>query len=136
MRKSARSVYLSARFRRREELNEYRQALEECGVEVTSRWLTETTPELTEGAWRELASKDREDIERAEVLVLFADAGKAGGGKHVEFGIALTLGKRMIVVGTAENLFQRLPEVDVVEAWNDALRLIAKAPSQFTRERT
>ena len=135
LKESARSVYLSARFHRREELNEYREALDECGVEVTSRWLTDTTPELTEGAWRELANKDREDIERAEVFVLFAEAGNAGGGgRHVEFGTALALRERLIVVGTAENLFQRLPEVEVVETWNDALRLIA-TPSKFARER-
>ena len=136
MKKSTRSVYLSARFHRRDELDEYREALEERGVEVTSRWLTDQPPELTERAWRELASKDRDDVERADVLVLFAEAGNAGGGgRHVEFGVALALRKRLIVVGAVENLFQRLSEVEVVETWNDALRLIERAPSQFARER-
>lgn len=129
------SVYFASRFARREELNGYREALAEVGVEVTSRWLTDPTPELTDEAWRELARKDREDITRADTLVLFAEPeGDGGGGRHVEFGIALSLGKRVIVVGQVENLFQRLPEVELVSTWKDVLKLIT-ASSHLAPER-
>lgn len=120
------SVYLSSRFERRAELNGYRSELEAANVAVTSRWLTDTTPELTDDAWLLLARKDVEDIRRAEGLVLFAEPGRAGaGGRHVEFGVALGLGKRLVVVGGFENLFHRLPQVDVVATWEDAFKAVA-----------
>lgn len=119
------SVYLSARFERRAELNGYRVDLEAAGVAVTSRWLTEPTPELTDEVWRNLATKDVEDIRRAEGLVLFTEPGTpGGGGRHVEFGVALGLQKRMIIVGEPENLFHRLEAVEVVPGWEGAFKLL------------
>jgi nucleoside 2-deoxyribosyltransferase len=130
------TVYLSARFSRREELNRYRERLAEAGIEVTSRWLTDPTPELTDEAWRTLAAKDRGDIRRADALVLFADSKRdSRGGRHVEFGMALALEKRLIVVGEIENLFQRLTEVEVVNSWEEAVALFTQAPEQVALER-
>lgn len=119
------SVYLSARFERRDELNGYRSELEAAGVEVTSRWLTDPTPELTDEAWRLLATKDVEDIHRASGLILFADGRPGGGGRHVEFGIALGLEKQMIVIGEPENLFHSLQAAQIVATWEDAFKAIA-----------
>ncbi|MCA1845765.1 MAG: hypothetical protein LC792_21740, partial [Actinobacteria bacterium] len=102
----------------------YCDELAAAGIVVTSRWLTDPTPELTDDAWRALAVKDLEDIQRAEALVLFAEHAPSGGGRHVEFGIALGLGKRLVVVGGIENLFQRLPRVDLAETWAEAFKLI------------
>lgn len=99
----AASVYLSARFARRDELYGYREQLASAGIEVTSRWVadpTDPTPGLTDEAWRVLAQKDVDDVHRADVLVFFAEDDRGGGGgRHVEFGIALGFGKRLIVVG-------------------------------------
>jgi nucleoside 2-deoxyribosyltransferase len=123
------SVYLSARFGRKLELQRYAEELTLLDIEVTSRWLTSPTPELTDDAWRGLAAVDKADIERADALVLFAEPNRdGGGGRHVEFGIALALGKQVIVVGAVENLFQRLPEITVVEDWPDARQLLASSP--------
>lgn len=120
------SVYLSAKFERRDELNGYRNELEAAGIEVTSRWLSDSTPELTDEAWRLLATKDVEDIGRASGLVLFSEAGHpGGGGRHVEFGVALGLQKRMVVVGQPENLFHSLDAVEIVATWEDAFKAIA-----------
>ena len=121
------SVYLSARFERRDELNGYRAELEAAGLEVTSRWLIDPTPELTDEAWRQLATKDVEDIQRAAGLVLFTEPGRSGGGggRHVEFGVALGLDKRVIVVGEPENLFHRLEAVEVVPTWEHAFKAVA-----------
>lgn len=119
------SVYLSAKFERRNELNEYRNELETAGVTVTSRWLADPTPELTDDAWRHLATKDVEDIRRASGLVLFSEAGRpGGGGRHVEFGVALGLEKRMMVVGEPENLFHSLDAIELVATWEEAFKAI------------
>ena len=118
------SVYLAARIRRRDELEDYRAQLEAAGIEVTSRWLTMPPPaEWTDEVWAHLAEIDRDDVLRADGLVLFAEPGEVdgGSGRHVEFGMALALGRPIIVVGRYENLFQRLPGVTVVPDWPSAL---------------
>jgi hypothetical protein len=99
---------------------------------VTSRWLSvaarDSHPVLTEDEWRELAVIDQEDVLAADTLVCFAETpGEGGnGGRHVELGMALALGKQVIVVGRREHIFHRLPEVTVVESWPEALRLLAQ----------
>ncbi len=121
-----RSVYLAARIRRRDELLAYAAELKAAGIEVTSSWLTMAVPDdWTSSVWAHLARLDREDVLRADALILFAEPELDGGsGRHVEFGMALALGKPTIVVGRVENLFQRLPEVCVVEDWPAALALL------------
>lgn len=124
-----RSVYLAARIRRRDELEEYRAQLEAAGIEVTATWLTMPPPsEWTDDVWAHLAELDRADVLRADGLVLFAEPGEldGGSGRHVEFGMALALQKPIIVVGRYENLFQRLPEVTVVPAWPSALAMLTQ----------
>jgi nucleoside 2-deoxyribosyltransferase len=123
-----RSIYLAARIRRRDELIAYAAELESAGIEVTSSWLTMPVPaDWTSSVWVDLARVDREDVLRADGLILFAEPELDGGsGRHVEFGMALAQGKPTIVVGRIENLFQRLPEVRVVEDWPAALALLTQ----------
>lgn len=138
-----RSAYLSGRFERRKEINVYRLELEAAGIAVISSWLTDPAPpELNENApgfldpvWTELARLDRDEVGRADVFVLFADPqGGAGGSRHVEFGMALAWGKRIIVVGEVENLFQRLPEVTVCACWEAALCLLLDVDALSARD--
>ncbi len=103
---------------RRQELLAARERLEAVGVEVTSRWLDGL--EQPGG----IAHVSREDIERAEVYILQGDERGDSGHRHVEFGIAMALGKPIIVVAPqAENLWQRLPGVTVVPEWEAAYKL-------------
>jgi hypothetical protein len=81
------------------------------GIGVTSRWLTRPTPALTGDAWRGLAVVAKAAIERADALVLFAEPnGDRGGGRHVEFGIAFALGKRVIVSVRLRTYFSACPK--------------------------
>lgn len=124
------SVYLSARFERREELQEYQRELETLGIQVIARWLEVEPPSgtrgLSEDELQELAELDLEDVSRADGFVCFSDPAGArdGAARHVEFGIAVAMGKPIVVVGCREHLFHRLPEISVVEDWGDALRLL------------
>ena len=122
------SVYLAARIRRRDELLAHAAELNAAGIEVTSSWLTMPAPDdWASTVWADLARIDREDVRRADGLILFAEPELDGGsGRHVEFGMALALGKPTIVVGRVENLFQRLPEVRVVEDWPAAFALLTQ----------
>ena len=127
-----RTVYFAARYTRLPELNRYRGELEALGFDVTSRWLTVASrppgDALSEEDWRTLAVIDQEDVLAADTVVCFSeDAGSGGnGGRHVELGMALALGKQVVVVGRREHIFHRLPEVTVVESWPEALRLLAQ----------
>jgi hypothetical protein len=142
-------VYLAARYSRREELCVYRADLHEAGYEVNSRWLNgahqvyldgeplgleqealiesgNASPEIR----GRLAAEDWNDVLDANVVISFTESPRSGnsrGGRHVEFGAALALGLRCIVVGYRENVFHCLPEVEFFETWADALFSLSKA---------
>ena len=85
---------------------------------------------LTDDEWRERAEMDRDDVLRADALVLFTEEGeRSNGGRHVEFGLALATGKSIIVVGPKEHLFHRLPEVRVVASREEAVELLLSLAS-------
>lgn len=113
-------VYLAASYSRRQEMVHHAAAvLREAGLEVTSRWI-DGSHELDDSATVEdrarLAMEDLEDVVRADVVLSFTDgpqsAGKGRGGRHVELGIALALGKRVLLIGPPENVFHYLPQVE------------------------
>jgi nucleoside 2-deoxyribosyltransferase len=110
------------------ELNEAKGALEARGIEVTSRWLESLRP-TGDGAdphW--IGKVSREDIERADAYVLLGDERGDSGHRHVEFGIAMGLNKPIFVVAPeAENLWQRLPGVTVVQSWESLPELLLKS---------
>lgn len=143
-----RSIYLASRYSRRRELCAYRDALQVLGYHVTSRWLNgshqfsndgkpidETGEALIEngtcdeaaGLRREFALEDVRDVQAADVVVSFTEPPRSNhsrGGRHVEFGMAHAMGKRLIVVGYQENLFHFLPEVEFAATWGAALALL------------
>lgn len=130
-------IYLAARFSRREQLNELADELRRMGHIVTSRWLETkwvNRPDQSAAAPPEYrqtyALIDLEDVQAADVMINFTEdaipnAGR--GGRHVEFGYAMALGKRMVVVGYRENLFHEHPSVEFFETQWDMLRAIGEA---------
>ena len=108
-------VYLASKYSQKEELRGYAQELESEGITVTSRWITEEPASLTNLDEKILwARYDLADVARADVLVFFAEDPEnqpRRGGRHVEFGYALALNKKVLVVGGIENIFHNLPEI-------------------------
>lgn len=51
------------------------------------------------------------------------------GGRHVEFGMALAMDKRLVVVGPRENVFHLLPAVEQFDTWPLALAALAGVPA-------
>ena len=121
------NLYITARFARKDEMIRYAQDLNRLGHQVTSRWLgvefDSSTP-LTDPSWSDLAQQDLDDIHAADALVCFTEPSGGGRARHVEFGIGLGLGKRLIVVGTAEHLFQALPQVETYPEWEALITAI------------
>lgn len=128
-------VYLAARYSRRDELCGYRAHLEAMGHVVTSRWLNGnhqiTDAGLSSDGSRtereRFAQEDYEDVCRAEVVLNFTEPPRSWhsrGGRHVEFGIAIALEKRVLVVGPRENVFHCLPWVPVFATAEAALQAL------------
>jgi hypothetical protein len=112
-------IYLAGQFTRRSELVGYATQLQNKGYEVTSRWLFEDTSTPTTVQLRDCADdykvrcavRDIEDISMSDMLVFFSEEEMTPrGSRHVEFGYALGLGKKVVVVGVKENIFHELIE--------------------------
>jgi nucleoside 2-deoxyribosyltransferase len=90
-----------------------------AGHDITSRWLrtmTEgsqgTAPELSRQEVEAEARADLEDIAGSDAVVMYvpldrADLRMHSGGRHVEVGFGIALGKKIVVVGKPENIFER-----------------------------
>jgi hypothetical protein len=127
--------YFASRYSRRGELLGYRSQLNILGYMVTSRWLdgeysTDEAGRSLEAPLDErkrVATEDLADVLRANVVVAFTEMPRSHpgrGGRHVELGVAIGTGKRIIVIGPRENVFCCLPEVEVYPTWDDfTLRL-------------
>jgi nucleoside 2-deoxyribosyltransferase len=133
-------VYLAARYDHRLRLCAYREDLRARGIAVTSRWLdglhtlsaglddqsNNAAPPMTR---RTMAMEDWADVLAADALVFFCepeDSDSKRGGRHVEFGAALALGKRVLAVGdNRENVFHELPAVEHYASWECALAALS-----------
>src|SRR4030095_3467753 len=102
------------------------------GLKVISRWIARSpkkikpTYDYTKDksfslkAGREQARIDLEDIRRARCLVVLNHV--KSEGKVVEQGIALALGKPVIVVGGKTNIFHYLKEVKLCKNLSKAVK--------------
>jgi hypothetical protein len=151
-------IYLAARYGRREELCRYRDELRAEGHDVQARWLNgkhqisdagvplgahgEAAVEGTSAEHALLRAKfardDWEDVTGADVVISFTEAPRTAasrGGRHVEYGIALARGARVIVVGHRENIFHWLPQVEFCLTWEAAKAKCSNAPREVRETR-
>src|SRR5271166_4676772 len=114
-------LYLAARYTRKEEIREYAKKFEVAGHIVSATWFDEphdgqaTMAEVGDELMRVYADRDLAEIRQANAIVFYSETEHTHnrrGGRHVEFGYALGLGKRIIVVGPKENIFHHLPQVE------------------------
>jgi nucleoside 2-deoxyribosyltransferase len=125
-------AYLAAAWGRRLEILEVAHKLESVGVNVTSHWLTEESGQPLGN--RERADVDLADVDRADTLVRFTDPEffeetwverrLLSGARMVEMGYALAKGKRVIVVGGKQNVFDWLGNVTHVADVDELVRLL------------
>lgn len=140
-------VYLAARYSRREELCEYRKQLQKIGYDVQARWLNGSHQISDKGVpigdqgeslveshhpdadilRSKFAQDDWEDVTSAELVINFTEPPRSNanrGGRHVEYGIALANGSRVMVVGYRENLFHWLPQVEFYPTWQEVFNYL------------
>lgn len=135
------SVYLAARFSRKDLMRQYREELAVLGIGVTSRWLDETVPgtvtldEVAAPYKIKCASMDVRDIEAADVFVFFSEHPESlwpRGGRHVEFGYALALKKPIVVCGPRENVFHWSPGLRFCRTWSAVKKLLKEEKACLT----
>jgi len=110
-------VYIAAPYPIRDVAIALMRRLEVSGCEVTSTWL-KAPDKLSD----EFARVDLADVARADVLIALNPDGwqeRGTGGRHVEFGYALALGKPILLIGQRANIFHHLSTVKAVEDWED-----------------
>ena len=118
------NVYLAARYDRLHEMQGYRDLLEGAGYNVVARWVN-GEHEMQEGKphlHHHFAKEDVEDVLRSDWVINFGespDSTTRRGGRHVEFGIAVGLKKRLILIGHRENVFHHLPQVEFYRSWQE-----------------
>lgn len=118
------------------EAKKLRNILIESGHVVTSRWITEDTKfhesinAYTDEERTHISQLDEEDVRKAEdglVLIAEKEGRCVPGGKHVETGIALCLGRSIYVIGHKENIFHWHPKVKTFKNVNEFLDYIGLA---------
>jgi hypothetical protein len=118
-------IYLAASYPRLDEMRGVRDVLTAFGHTVTSRWIDQPPGEgagvaelaADPAAYVKFAHLDIADLEAAETVMSFTGEG-GRGGRHVEFGMAVMLGKRLVIVGPREHVFHTLPEVEWYPDWS------------------
>ena len=127
----------------RETAAQLRKNLIAAGHEVTSRWITNDTkfhmgPDAYSGPEKsQIAVMDEEDVRSATdgVVVVAEPEGRyVPGGKHVEAGIALGLGRPLYVIGRRENIFHWHPRTRVFTAESELLTYLAQAQEAASRQ--
>ena len=129
-------IYLAAKFEQQKTMRSVRDFLVNDGHEVTSRWIdveheSDEAHTVTDEMRIEYAQMDIDDVLKADALIAFSHPRSEpgiGGGRHVEFGIALQAGKDIIVVGPkGEHIFhwcQDVIHVADVNALAEMLRIM------------
>ena len=117
------TFYLAARYERREEMLALAHRIEaQTGLQCIARWLSRNHDDAD---LCRCAVEDFEDVRDAHVFVAVTEDSKScwpRGGRHVEFGLALSWGKPIFILGPRENVFHHLgsvialnSEVDLIE---------------------
>lgn len=124
-------IYLAARYSRHKELQKYAEELISQGHDITSRWIwgdhqiddKGLSVEAKRFERERFATEDFDDLLEADIVISFTEEPRSSnsrGGRHVEYGMALALRKRCLVVGPRENVFHCLPWIPVFDSFNDA----------------
>lgn len=135
--------YLSSRYGRRDEMRVISRHLELAGHIPVCRWIASNHDVnsfdgiyLSAKQRRQIAVDDLQDVTACDWLIAFSElecSPYGRGGRHVEFGYAMALRKRMIVVGHLENVFHCTHDVEFIGGASDLYDLFGvNQPSETT----
>jgi len=114
--------YIAARFSKRPEAHALARNLMALGHEITSRWVQPDSDHVIPTGLSEQAEdhervrfalEDCADVADCDCCISLMEEPRNNGrgGRHVEFGYAMGLGKVLVVIGPKETVFHHLPRV-------------------------
>lgn len=116
------NIYIAARFSKRPIANALANCLQQRGMTITSRWVKpETNHILPTGLFQQASDSERQrfaledisDLRNCDTIISLQEEPRNNGrgGRHIEFGYAIALYKKLIVIGPKETVFHHLPEI-------------------------
>jgi hypothetical protein len=133
-------IYIAGLFEDRPRLRTIRVRLQAAGHQVTSSWLDEPDDVMSErpGTWDDtaagIARRDLSEIAQSDLLAVDTFGTGTRGGREVELGYAMGIGKQAVIVGPARNVFHAL--VPRYDGWHEVELALAQgtitAPSRPT----
>ena len=128
-------IALIARLGRRPEMREIAKRLNCSGHAMCSGWVWNDDEDESLSARQKqyAALRNSDDLESAGVAIAFTEhppmpPGSERGGRHVDFGYALAVCKRVIVCGPRENIAYWHPKVEQVGSVAELLTLLRERP--------
>jgi nucleoside 2-deoxyribosyltransferase len=115
-------IYVAAPFQMRNDAIKVMHWLVSHGHTVTSRWLVDIEDPSDLSKQADYANKCMTAIINSDVILAlntpeWANAGT--GGRHIELGYALALGKQIVLLGVRSNVFHHLECVRVIDRLED-----------------
>lgn len=111
-------IFLASVFAERGAMRVWRELIENQGHKVTSHWIDSPFKSDDDATPIELsiaAEQNVHDIEDCDYFVLdsrlFVQNIYGHGGRHIDFGIALALKKKICLIGTPESPYHLLPPI-------------------------
>jgi nucleoside 2-deoxyribosyltransferase len=116
-------IYVAGPWKHRDKARIAADQLTLAGHTVISRWLREHEDSIHHVALQREAMHDVQDLEQCSAVV-YLNIEKSEG-KATELGMALALGKLVILVGERENnVFLHLPQIQRVDTVQEAIKLL------------
>lgn len=126
------AIYLAARFSRRHEAHALGREMVARGHGITSRWTLPNTDHVIPAGQsaeaefserRRFAMEDCIDVRACDWMISLMEEPRSNGrgGRHVEFGMALALGKRLTCIGPRETVFHCLDQVECFDTVEEFL---------------
>lgn len=133
------NIYLAARFSRRPECNALAQILKRHGHVITSRWVkpdcdhvmpTGLSAQAEDSERRRFAMEDIDDVLACDWMISLMEEPRSNtrGGRHIEFGMAVALGKRLTIIGPRETVFHHIDAVQHFATTDDFVASLGEQP--------
>ena len=125
--------YIAAKFKARHRIKIHNQQIEALGLLNTCPWFLMDTDDSADddslgGYSREesavMADRDLSAVREADIYIIDTIDVSETGGREVELGVALILGKVILHVGPVRNLFHMHQGVQHYADWYDVIKYI------------
>jgi len=127
MSRTSNRVYLAGKWQEAELVRKYAIELRILGYHITMPWFElHVAPAVEDIPWS--AVEDERGVRDSDTCIFIFERELPYSGAMTELGIALALGKRIIIVGQGgtRNIFTHHPLVEHVDSWEQAIQCLNK----------